>query len=171
MFIEIAKDIKKFLSSEENQASPSYRSESLLTSAFDGERVQIVEKLLGDPVYAAKFSDEYLGKLLEEKVRAMVQTLLQEGGNVRSQKVARSNAEALFNELDSYTTSVTVYLPVVGITLQLEEGKLEIGNITLQVMTQEKVDELQSQIVSTLMETSNTPDEKQAFISHFTKQI
>lgn len=101
----------------------------------------------------------------------MIQNLLQEVANVRPQKIARNTARAIFNKLDSYTTNVTIYLPIAGITLQLEEGKFEIGNITLQVMTQEKADELQSHITSALMTTSNTPDEKQSFIHHFTERI
>ncbi|HYT41180.1 MAG TPA: hypothetical protein VEP90_02435, partial [Methylomirabilota bacterium] len=76
-----------------------------------------------------------------------------------------------FNELDKYATRLTVYLPVSGIDLQLEEGVLEVGNITLQKMTQVKSDELQTYITSDIMATSHTPEEKQALIQHFLKEL
>ncbi len=170
--IEMAKEVKKFLSSDENQAYPAYRSTFLLVSSFDEEREEILVNLLNDQVYAAKFSEEYLEKLLKEKVTAMMQNLRQpEPPYVRPQVIARETAEAIFNELDKYATRLTVYLPVSGIDLQLEEGVLEVGNITLQKMTQVKSDELQTYITSDIMATSHTPEEKQALIQHFLKEL
>jgi Apea-like HEPN len=172
MLIEIAKEVKEFLSSDENQAYPAYRSDSLLISSFDEEREEILVNLLNDQEYTAKFSEEYLEKLLKEKVRAMMHNLRQqEQLGVRPQKIARETAESIFNELDNYTTNVTVYLPVSGINLRLEEGKLEIGNITLQKMTQEKSDELQSYITSAIMEGSHTPEKKQALVQYFVEDL
>ena len=66
MLIKIAKEVREYLLSEESQAHPFYRSESFLVSSFDEEREEILENLLDDPVYAAKFSEEYLEKLLKE---------------------------------------------------------------------------------------------------------
>ena len=66
MLIKIAKEVRAYLLSEEGQAHPFYRSESFLVSSFDEEREEILENLLEDPVYAAKFSEEYLEKLLKE---------------------------------------------------------------------------------------------------------
>ena len=60
MLIKIAKDVEKYLLSEESQTHPAYHSESFLVSSFDEERGEILEKLLDDPVYTAKFSEEYL---------------------------------------------------------------------------------------------------------------
>lgn len=171
MLIEIAKEVRQYLLSEEGQDHPYYRSESYLVSSFDEEREEILEKLLDDPVYAAKFSEEYLEKLLKEQVRAMIRKLQQEVVSVRPKKIARDTAEAIFNELDNYTTQVKVYLPVAGITLQTEEDKLEIGNITLQVMTPQRIDELRSHITSVIMANSNTPDEKQAFLQYFERDL
>ncbi len=171
MLIKIAKEVREYLLSEEGQAHPFYRSESFLVSSFDEEREEILENLLDDPVYAAKFSEEYLEKLLKEQVRTMIQKLQQEVVSVRPKKIARDTAEAIFNELDNYTTQVTVYLPVAGITLQTEEDKLEMGNITLQVMTPQRIDELRSHITSAIMASSNTPDEKQALLQYFERDL
>src|SRR6266480_4408104 len=135
MLIKIAKEVRDYLLSEESQTHPFYRSESFLVSSFDEERDEILENLLNDPVYAAKFSEEYLEKLLKDQVRAMIQKVQQEVASIRPQKIAREIAKAIFNELDNYTAQTTVYIPVAGIELQIEEDKLEIGNITLQVMT------------------------------------
>src|SRR6266702_1493287 len=150
----MAKEVKKFLSSDENQAYPAYRSTFLLVSSFDEEREEILVNLLND------------------QVTAMMQNLRQpEPPYVRPQVIARETAEAIFNELDKYATRLTVYLPVSGIDLQLEEGVLEVGNITLQKMTQVKSDELQTYITSDIMATSHTPEEKQALIQHFLKEL
>lgn len=170
--IEMAKEVKKFLSLEENQVYPPYRSTFLLVSSFDEEREEILVKLLNDEVYAAMFSEEYLEKLLKEKVTSMMETLRQqEPPHVRPQVIAKETAEAIFNELDTYATRITVYLPVSGIDLQLDEGKLEIGNITLQKMTPQKADELQNKIRSDIMANSHSPETKEALIQHFTKDL
>src|SRR5260221_286152 len=171
MLIKIAKEVREYLLSEEGQAHPFYRSESFLVSSFDEEREEILENLLDDPVYAAKFSEEYLEKLLKEQVRTMIQKLQQEVVSVRPKKIARDTAEAIFNELDNYTTQVTVYLPVAGITLQTEEDKLEMGNITLQVMTPQRIDELRSHITSAIMANLNTPDEKQGILQYLERDL
>lgn len=171
-FIEMAKEAKKFLSSDENQVYPAYRSTFLLVSSFDEEREEILVNLLNDEVYAAKFSEEFLEKLLKEKVTAMMQNLRQlEPPYVRPRVVARETAEAIFNELDTYATRITVYLSLSGIDLQLDEGKLEIGNITLQKMTQKKADELQNKITLDIMASSHTPETKEALIQLFTKDL
>ncbi len=171
-FIEMAKEVKKFLSSDENQVYPAYRSTFLLVSSFDEVREDILVNLLNDPVYAVKFSEEYLEKVLKEKVTAMMENLRQqELPTVRPQVIARETTEVIFNELDSYSTRITVYLPVLGIDLQLDEEKLEIGNITFQKMTQKKADELQNKITSDIMASSHTPETKEALIQHFTKDL
>jgi hypothetical protein len=171
MLIKIAKEVREYLLSEEGQDHPFYRSESFLVSSFDEEREEILENLLDDPVYAAKFSEEYLEKLLKEQVRAMIRKLQEEVVSVRPKKIARDTAEAIFNELDNYTTQVTVYLPVAGITLQTEEGRFEMGNITLQVMTPQRIDELRSHITLAIMANLNTPDEKQALLQYFERDL
>lgn len=171
--IEMAKATKKFLSSDENKAYPAYHSDFLLVSSFDEEREEILVNLLNDQVYAAKFSEEYLEKLLKAKVSAMMQHLRQqEPPVVRPQKIAREIAEAIFHELDSYTTNLTIYWPVTGINLQLEEGKLELGNITLQTMTQERIDEVLAHITGfVLMNTSYTQEGNQRFIKFVTEEL
>src|SRR5437660_1259923 len=102
----------------------------------------------------------------------MIHNLRQkEAPRERPRKIARGTVEAIFNELDNYTTKQTVYLPVSGISLQLEEEKLEIGNITFQKMTQERVDEVIAHISSTIMTLAYTDEEKQDIIRKFTEDI
>ncbi len=168
-FIEIAKDTQKFISSDENQA---YYLDSMLASSFEEETETILVSLLKDPVYAAKFSEEYLENLLKDKVREMIHTLRQqELPRVLPRKMARRTGEAIFNELDNYAIKQTVYLPIAGISLQLEEEKLEIGNVAFQKMTQERIDEVISHVASAIMALSNTLEYKQGFIKIFTEDL
>lgn len=169
ILIEMAKEIAKFVASPEYQP---YHTDFFFLSSFDEEREQILVHLLGDPVYAAKFSEEYLEKLLKEKIREMIHTLRQVETLYESpRKIARRTSEAIFNELDSYTTNLTVYLPITGLNIQLEEGMFEIGNITFQNMTQERIDEVIRHITSTIIDLRYTSDEKQNLINYSTEQL
>ncbi len=169
MFINMAKETVAFLSSPENQF---YHSDSFFVSSFQEEREQVLVHLLHDPVYAAKFSEEYLEKLLKEKIEGMIRNLRQkEAPRERLQKIARRTAEDIFNTLDSYNTNLRVYLPVTGVSIQLEEGKFELGNITFQNMTHERIDEVIGHITSVIMEMRYTSDEKQAIIKFNTEQL
>src|SRR2546421_8148690 len=90
MFIEMAKETVAFLSSRENQF---YHSDSFFISSFQEEREQVLVHLLNDPVYAAKFSEEYLENLLKEQLGEMIQRLRQnEIPRERPQKIARGTA-------------------------------------------------------------------------------
>ncbi len=169
---QMAKDVKEFLSSDENQVYPAYHSDFFLVSSFDDEREEILVNLLNDQTYAAKFSEEYLEKLLKEKVTTLMQSLRQrELSGVRPQKLAGETAEAIFSELDSYTTKLTIYLPVTGLNIQPEEGKFEIGNITFQNMTQERIDEIIGHLSSTIKVLKYSDEEKQHLITFYTKEI
>ncbi len=109
-------------------------------------------------------SESFLVSSFDEKLQ-------EEVVSVRPKNIARDTVEAIFNELDNYTTQVTVYLPVAGITLQTEEGRFEMGNITLQVMTPQRIDELRSHITLAIMANLNTPDEKQALLQYFERDL
>lgn len=171
-FVNIAKEVKTFLSSEENKQYPAYHSDVLLVSSFDEEREDVQKILLNDPVYSGKFSEEYLEKLLKEKVRTMMHELRKpETPGIRPNVLANNTVKAIFNDLDNYTTALKLYLPVSGIDLQLEEGKLELGNITLQVMTKEKAAEVQNYIESTITAGSYTAEQKQDLIRYFTQDF
>lgn len=168
----MAKIVKEFLSSDENRIYPAYHSTSRLVSIFDEEREEILVNLLDDGVYASKFSEEYLEKFLKEKVTAMMQKLREsESSDVRPQAIARETAEAIFYELDAYATRITVYLPVSGIELQLDEEELKIGNITLQKMTQRNADEFLNKITLDIMSSPHTPETNDALIQHFTNNL
>jgi hypothetical protein len=167
-FKEIAKEVKEFLSSDENHIYPAYHSDVILVNSFDEVREEILINLLNDQIYAGKFSEEYLEKLLKEKMTAMIHDLREQiTSDIRPQALAHKTVEDIFSELDNYTTYVTVYLPVSGIDLQLEEEEIELGNITLQKMTKKKSEEIQSYITSAMMASQHTPEEKQALIQYF----
>src|SRR5579872_2282152 len=100
--LEIAKDAEAFLSSDENQP---YFPDSLLASYYDEEIDTIVQNLLEEDVYASKFSEEFLEKLLKEKVRNMIRSIRQrELPSVLLQTIATETTKTVFDELDSYTT-------------------------------------------------------------------
>lgn len=171
-FVKMAKEVKQFLSLEENKQCPAYYSDSLLVSNFDAEREEVLTSLLSDSVYAEKFSEEYVEKLLKEKIRTLMHELREpETLGIRPNVLANSTVEAIFSDLDNYTTEQTLYLPVSGINMQLDEGKLELGNITFQAMTEEKAAELQSSIESTIMAGRHTPEHKQELIQYFTQDL
>ncbi len=172
LFVKIAKDVRRFLSLDENKQYPAYHSDSLLVSSFDEEREDVLRSLLDDPVYSAKFSEEYVEKLLKKNIRMMMHNLREpETPGIRPNVLANNTVEAIFNDLDNYATGQTLYLPVSGIDIQLEEGKLELGNITLQAMTEEKAAELQNHIKSSIMAGSYTPEKKQELIQCFTEDL
>ncbi len=167
--LEIAKDAEAFLSSDENQP---YFPDSLLASYYDEEIDTIVQNLLEEDVYASKFSEEFLEKLLKEKVRNMIRSIRQrELPSVLLQTIATETTKTVFDELDSYTTKQIIYLPVSGIILELEEEKLEIGKITFLKMTQERIDEVIEHMTSAVMALQNTLEYKQGFIKAFTEDL
>jgi hypothetical protein len=168
LFVRMAKEVKHFLSLDENKQYPTYYSDSLLASNFDEEREDVLKSILNDLVYSEKFSEEYVEKLLQGKIRTMMHDLREsEMPSVSPKVLANNTVEAIFTDLDNYTTGQTLYLPVSGIDMQLEEEKLELGNIALQVMTEEKAAQLQNSITSTIMAGSYSPEKKQDLIQYF----
>lgn len=172
LFVRIAKEVKHFLSLDDNKQYPAYYSDFLLVSSFDEEREDVLKSILKDPVYSGKFSEEYVEKLLKGKIRTMMHDLREpETPGIRPNVLANNTFEAIFNDLDNYTTGQTLYLPVSGIDIQLEEGKLELGNITLQAITEEEAVGLQNYIESTIMASSHTSEKKQELIRYFTQDL
>jgi hypothetical protein len=169
LVIAIARAVLELLSSVEDIL---YYTDSMIASDFEKEKETILKALLKDPVYAAKFSEEYLEKLLQKKMQEMIHRLRQhDTPRMRPQRVAREIASAIFDELDNYTTRQTIYLPVSGIILELEEERLEIGNITFLKMTLERIDEVIAHMTSYNIALSNTPEYKQGFIRAFTEDF
>jgi len=169
LVIATAKAMLELLSAE---GDISYYTDSMFASDFEKEKETILKALLKDPVYVAKFSEEYLEKLLQKKMQEIIHRLRQQDTpRIRPQRVAREIASAIFDELDNYTTRQTIYLPVSGIIVELEEERLEIGNITFLKMTQERIDEVIAHMTSSIMALSNTPEYKQGFIKVFTEDL
>lgn len=78
-FVKIAKEVKKILFLEENKQYPTYHSDFLLVSSFDEEWEDVLRRLLNDPVYSEKFSEEYVDKLFKKNIRAMMHNLREPG--------------------------------------------------------------------------------------------
>src|SRR5260370_21454522 len=107
--------------------------------------------------------------MIKEKKEALIHAWRHKETLQRPGKIAISIAEEILTALDGYTTRLTVCFPVVGMRIQLEEGKLELGNILFQHMTKERIDEVVDRIVSS--GTRYTENEKQAWREYFTKEI
>ncbi len=166
LFIEIAKDAKQFLATPESV----HFTDGLLLNSYGEEREAIVEQLLKDRTYFLKFSEEYLEKLLREKVRELIISIRQNEPGLPQRK-ARDIAEQLFQELDTYVEKQTVYIPVVGIDIQLEDGLFEIGNITFLNMTQERIDEIIRSYSAMVLASKRTAQEKENSIRWFSEQL
>lgn len=169
LVIALAKAMLELLSSEEDM---SYYTDSMIADVFEKEKEMILKSLLKDLVYAAKFSEEFLEKLLQKKMQEMIHRFRQQDiPRIRPQRVARETASSIFDELDNYTIRQTIYLPVSGIILGVDEESLEIGNITFLKMTQERINEVITHMSSSIMALSNTPEYKQGFIRAFTEDL
>lgn len=111
-------------------------------------------RLLKDHGWSEKFSERYLDNLLHKLLADLI-----EGGNSAG---ASRALDDLISEFRSYTREHVVYIPLVGI--EMSADTLEIGNVVLTKMTEDRLSQLTQDLESAVHSTTSPADVKERVI-------
>ncbi|MGB8346711.1 MAG: hypothetical protein WCD86_17620, partial [Ktedonobacteraceae bacterium] len=137
-------------------------SESIVFMLIDdtvNEYTKLLERLLQQEEWQAKFSAEYLDKAMQ-KILAI---LIKEG------KIESTGHlfDQLINELNTYFRKLIIYIPLAGISLYADSFLM--GNVVFRKMTDDYVDGLCESFNAVTMLTLSSPEVKESHNS-WTKQ-
>jgi len=128
-----------------------------ITFWLQGESVdeyeKIVETLLTNSTWSAKFSESYI----DGHIRVLLATLVKEQSGARAPSLLAS----LVTELDTYDEEHVVYVPVVNVLMQ--DDTLLIGNVVLHKTTDAAIEDMAHKVEAILAANlDTTPEEKVA---------
>jgi hypothetical protein len=130
-----------------------------LGAGVSEEYDDLVRKCLNHADWGEKFSENYV----EKSLRAILaEAMVNRESPAEARKKASKGLTSLVARLDEYAVEHTCYVPLAG--LRLSSGDVELGQVVLEELTEERVNQLVGTVTTILNASKHTEDEKQALI-------
>jgi hypothetical protein len=121
----------------------------------------ILKELLIKHNWNMKFSEKYVDSKLQEIINNLT--------NDKYPQRVHEYFDQLENEYEQYSKEQVIYIPLFGI--ELDEALIELGNITLEKLSDKRTDELIERLCRVILSSSNTDEEKKMHFDHEKKLI
>jgi hypothetical protein len=121
--------------------------------------IALTDFILKERAYQQKFSKKFIREKLIEAAYAIA-----EDGNIREEAV-RAGVDALDALLENYSDLAEVYIPLVGVKLELP--KLELGNITLVNMDETRLAMIKRHLLDSVSFSKVLPEEREKLIENY----
>jgi len=122
-----------------------------LGAGVSEEYDDLVRKCLNHADWGEKFSENYV----EQSLRAIVaEALVNRESSAEARKKASKGLTSLVARLDEYAVEHTCYVPLAG--LRLSSGDVELGQVVLEELTEERVNQLVGTVTTILNASKHT---------------